>query len=77
MQKKCRHRINKVSYLQYIDKVERNLMQRQCLVCLKWFFYGQYGKGWQSAKIQATSQIVLMMAKDTATQNIAEIASEG
>lgn len=77
MQKKCRHRINKVSYLQYIDKVERNLMQRQCDVCLNWFFYGQYGKGWQSAKIESPSQIVLMMAKDTATQNIAEIAAEG
>jgi hypothetical protein len=52
-------------------------MQRQCKVCLKWFFYGQYGKGWQRATIQTTAQNVLMTAKDTATQNIAEIASEG
>jgi hypothetical protein len=47
-------------YHKYEDKVEKGLEQRQCSVCLRWYFHGEFGKGWakgiKCSEQQTTSQ---------------------
>jgi hypothetical protein len=33
-------------------KTERNCEQRQCPHCLRWYFHGEFGKGWKAAGIK-------------------------
>lgn len=49
---KCKHNkrleVNSLeAYYQYEAKVEKGLKQRQCPKCCKWFFHGEFGKGWK------------------------------
>jgi hypothetical protein len=36
-------------YFKCEEKFERNCEQRQCPTCLRWYFYGEFGRGWKYA----------------------------
>ena len=40
------HKPTTVPYHSEHQKAAKGLEQRQCPVCLRWFFRGEFGKGW-------------------------------
>jgi len=40
------HKPTTVPYHSEHPKAAKGLEQRQCPVCLRWFFRGEFGKGW-------------------------------
>lgn len=33
----------------WFDKLKRAPKQRQCPTCLRWYFHGEFGRGWAKA----------------------------
>ena len=48
MKEPCQHhRINlNKGHCDGDEKADRGLEQRQCPTCLRWFFHGEFGRGW-------------------------------
>ena len=47
MKEPCRHHyiLSKDRWI-YMDKADRGCEQRQCPHCLRWYFHGEFGRGW-------------------------------
>jgi hypothetical protein len=35
-------------YFKYEERMERGAKQRQCPHCLRWYFHGEFGRGWKA-----------------------------
>lgn len=56
MKDECPHHDANYFTLKREKKAEKGLQQRQCPTCLRWYFHGEYGKGWkQGIKLEETN----------------------
>ncbi len=54
MKEPCKHHapekvINIDAWDYWAEREKKGLQQRQCPTCLRWYFHGEFGKGWKGA----------------------------
>jgi hypothetical protein len=49
MKPPCPHHkpLGLAGFFKYKDKADKYLEQRQCPTCLRWYFHGEFWKGWK------------------------------